>query len=65
MMHAYDRDPDDAHDVNLAEATRADFLGSRDNDLLDLMKNDGFKTRFPNLRVISPPPSQREIEFAL
>lgn len=62
---AYDRDQDDAHYVNLAEAVKATFLVSRDNDLLDLMKNDGFKTRFPNLRVMSPPHFQREIEFTL
>ena len=56
----YDRDPDDAHYVNLALAADATLIVTRDADLLDLMnasQNDGkeFQTRFPTLKIITPP----------
>ena len=55
----YDRDPDDAHYVNLALAAGAKLIVSRDKDLLDLTdstKADGvdFRARFPDLRILSP-----------
>jgi putative PIN family toxin of toxin-antitoxin system len=34
---SYSRDPDDEPYINLAITSKADFLVSRDNDLLDLM----------------------------
>jgi putative PIN family toxin of toxin-antitoxin system len=55
----YERDPDDAHYVNLALAADARLIVSRDRDLLDLM-NDAiaasidFQTRFPTLRILTP-----------
>ena len=61
----YQRDPDDAHYVNLAEAAKATFLVSRDKDLLDLTNRDDFTSRFPNLRIMSPPQFLRELESAL
>ena len=55
----YDRDPDDAHYVNLAIAADARLIVSRDKDLLDLMheaRADGldFRIRFPTLRILDP-----------
>jgi putative PIN family toxin of toxin-antitoxin system len=58
----YQRDPDDAHYVNLADAAKATFLVSRDKDLLDLAFDDDFKSRFPNLRILNPPQFHRELE---
>jgi uncharacterized protein len=57
FVHA--RDPDDAHYVNLAVASGAERIVSRDNDLLDLMDPDKpdateFARRFPRLRIVNP-----------
>ena len=56
----YERDPDDAHYVNLALAANARLIVSRDNDLLalgDQSKLDGrdFAKRFPTLSILTPP----------
>ena len=48
------RDPDDLPYVDLAVAANAEFIISRDNDLLDLMKDSAFVERFPNLRIVDP-----------
>lgn len=55
----YDRDPDDAHYINLALSVRAQYVVSRDKDLLDLVdqrraEGRDFVNRFPMLRVIEP-----------
>jgi putative PIN family toxin of toxin-antitoxin system len=55
----YERDPDDAHYVNLALAADARLIVSRDKDLLDLMVSADadavqFRTRFPDLRITDP-----------
>lgn len=55
----YPRDPDDAHYVNLAIATRADLLVSRDKDLLALADGRnaakaGLAELAPKLRILSP-----------
>jgi putative PIN family toxin of toxin-antitoxin system len=55
----YQRDPDDAHYVNLAATANADVIVTRDKDLLDLMdptKPDAadFHNRFPLLRILDP-----------
>ena len=55
----YDRDPDDAHYVNLALAARASLVVSRDRDLLDLMDISKphaaeFQRRFPSLKILDP-----------
>ncbi len=56
---SYDRDPDDAHYVNLAAASSASVIVSRDKDLLDLMDNArpeavDFHKRFQLLRILDP-----------
>jgi uncharacterized protein len=55
----YPRDPDDEHILNLAIETKAQYLVTRDNDLLDLMdenRSEGraFRQRFPSLRILDP-----------
>ena len=55
----YPRDPKDEPYLNLAIATKASFIVSRDNDLLDLMRWDQeegreFQKRFRFLRVVTP-----------
>lgn len=55
----YPRDPDDEPYINLAVEVGADYIVSRDNDLLDLMTaatNEAkeFRQRFRPLSVIQP-----------
>lgn len=55
----YPRDPKDEKYINLAIQAKADYIVSRDGDLLDLMTNHteeakDFRQRFRSLRVISP-----------
>jgi putative PIN family toxin of toxin-antitoxin system len=57
---SYPRDEDDEPYINLAVAAGADFIISRDRDLLDLMTGytdecKEFRQRFRSLRVIEPP----------
>jgi predicted nucleic acid-binding protein len=56
------RDPKDEPDINLAITADADYLTSRAKDLLDLMKDRDFTTRFPGIRVLDPASLLREIE---
>ena len=56
----YDRDPDDAHYVDVALATGAMLVVSNDKDLLDLMNDrnaDGLTLRqsHPAFSVVTPP----------
>ena len=53
-VYRYDRDPDDEPFLNLAIAIQAPFIVSRDNDLLDLMKNDEFCKTYPGLTIVDP-----------
>jgi putative PIN family toxin of toxin-antitoxin system len=48
------RDPADEPYVNLAVATSAHFVVSRDPDLLDLMKDDHFRTAYPRITALDP-----------
>ncbi|MBC7816626.1 MAG: putative toxin-antitoxin system toxin component, PIN family [Planctomycetaceae bacterium] len=48
------RDPKDEPYINLAIATQAEFLVSRDRDLLDLMTDADFRRRFPGLTIVDP-----------
>lgn len=66
----FTRDVDDEPYLNLSIEVQADYLVSRDNDLLDLMKltkADGidFQKRFPFLRILDPVTFLREIEQRL
>ena len=55
------RDPKDEPYVDLAAASRARYLVSRDKDLLDLMGDDTFRQQFPGLTVIDPVTLLREL----
>ena len=48
------RDPKDEPYLNLAIAAGAKYLVSRDNDLLDLMKDDDFRACYPDLLILEP-----------
>ena len=50
-----ERDPKDEPYVDLAIATQAPFIVSRDRDLLDLMKDDEFRKAYPWLTIVDPP----------
>jgi putative PIN family toxin of toxin-antitoxin system len=50
----YPRDPDDEPYINLAIASDARYLVSWDKDLLDLMADEDFRQRFPNLTILNP-----------
>jgi putative PIN family toxin of toxin-antitoxin system len=49
-----ERDPKDEPYLNLALAAGAQYLVSRDLDLLDLMKDEGFRQRCPDLTILGP-----------
>ena len=48
------RDPTDELYVNLAIASSARFLVSRDPDLLDLMNDEGFRKAHPGIAILDP-----------
>jgi putative PIN family toxin of toxin-antitoxin system len=48
------RDPKDEAYVNLAIATNAPYLVTRDKDLLDLMNDTAFRQQYPNLTILDP-----------
>jgi len=56
-----ERDPKDSLYVNLAVAANANYLISRDKDLLDLMQDESFRQRFPNLTILDPVAFLREM----
>lgn len=49
-----DRDETDALFVNLSIATNADFLVSRDRDLLELSGDESLVAKYPNLKIVDP-----------
>jgi putative PIN family toxin of toxin-antitoxin system len=58
-VYAHPFDPDDSHYVNLALATNAELIVSRDRQLQNLMdatrpEGADFVARFPQLRIIAP-----------
>ena len=58
---ALPRDPKDEPYINLVVATQAEFLVSRDRDLLDLMTNADFRRCFPALKIVDPETFLRSI----
>jgi putative PIN family toxin of toxin-antitoxin system len=63
----YSRDEDDEPYINLAIEVSADFIVTRDRDLLDLMTGSTddckeFRQRFRTLKVIEPVDLLKEIE---
>jgi putative PIN family toxin of toxin-antitoxin system len=48
------RDPDDEPYLNLSITVGADYLATRDNDLLDLMQDEAFRTTYPHLTILDP-----------
>jgi len=51
----FERDPKDEPYLNLAFATGAKYLVSRDRDLLDLMADASFRNQHPSLEILEPP----------
>lgn len=65
----FTRDPDDEPYINLAIAARANFMVSRDRDLLDLMSGHDldskqFRQRFRFLRIIEPASLLQEVKLS-
>jgi putative PIN family toxin of toxin-antitoxin system len=53
-VFSHPRDPKDERYVNLAVDASARFLVSRDRDLLDLMQDEPFRKRFPDVTILEP-----------
>jgi putative PIN family toxin of toxin-antitoxin system len=65
---SYSRDPGDEPYLNLAAAVGADYLVSRDRDLLDLATNHAteakeFRQRLPSLRIVNPVEFLENLKF--
>jgi hypothetical protein len=48
------RDSKDEPYLNLAAATQASFIVTRDRDLLDLMNDEAFRAAYPQLTIVDP-----------
>ena len=64
---SYERDPKDEKYINLSVEADAAYLVSRDNDLLDLMREDlagskDFRQQFPTLTILNPVAFLRQME---
>jgi putative PIN family toxin of toxin-antitoxin system len=64
---SYERDPKDEKYINLAAEADAAYLVSRDNDLLDLMREDragskDFRQQLPTLTILNPVAFLRQME---
>jgi len=65
-VFTYDRDPKDAHYIDLAVAVGAEIVTSRDNALLHLMTATTpepveFRRRFPSIRILAPEVLLRQV----
>lgn len=49
-----ERDREDDHIINLALEAGVEYLISRDKDLLDLMNDAEFRSRYPHLKILDP-----------
>jgi len=49
-----ERDPKDEPYLNLAITANADYLVTRDRDMLDLMQDEGFRDQYPQLTILDP-----------
>ena len=49
-----DRDPSDALFIDLSIAKNAEFLVSRDKDLLELSGDENLVAKYPNLKIVDP-----------
>ena len=66
-MFRFERDPKDAPYLNLAIAAEADYLVTRDRDLLDLMSAHSaeckeFRQRFRKIKIDKPEDFMRAVE---
>lgn len=61
-VETLERDPKDEPYLNLAVAVNADYLVSRDHDLLDLMHDGAFRQRHPDLLILDPVDFLKEME---
>ncbi len=53
-IQALPRDPDDEPYLNLALTENADYLVTWDNDMLDLVRQIGFRVLYPHLCILTP-----------
>ncbi len=53
-IYKFERDENDEVFINLALIIEADFLVSRDKDLLDLARDKNFLETYPKLKVVNP-----------
>ena len=61
-MFTLARDPDDEPYLNLAIAVSADYLVTRDNDMLDLMHDAAFAAQFLSRAESAPSPQRSYLE---
>ena len=64
-VYRFERDPKDEPYLNLAIATHAPFLVTRDHDLLDLMQDDASRKAYPGLTIIDPPAFLAQVRAAV
>jgi len=53
-VYSLARDPDDEPYLNLALAANAEYLVTWDNDMLDLMHDEGFRSSYHHLAILTP-----------
>lgn len=61
MIFNLKRDPKDEPYLNLALAAGARYLVTRDHDLLDLMNDEDFRRRYPDLIILDPAAFLRDL----